>query len=80
MYPHPNASLPITTDDRTVIEPTDRSIPAVSMTSVWATARVPMIVTWARIVDRLVAVKNRSVNRLKYSTARTRTNVGLANG
>ncbi len=65
LYPHTTATLPITAAESTVIEPTERSMPAVRMTSVWASARVPMIMTWARIVEMLVAVRKRSVDRLK---------------
>ncbi len=43
--PESTPSRPITTDDSTMIAPTDRSIPAVRMISVWATPRKPMIVT-----------------------------------
>ena len=39
--------------------PTERSMPAVRMTSVWAMPRMPMIVTWVSMVERLLAVAKR---------------------
>ena len=39
-----------------MITPTDRSMPAVRMTSVCAMPRMPMIVTWVSTVDRLLPV------------------------
>ena len=54
--PSTTASRPITTDEMTMITPTERSMPAVRMTSVCAIPRMPMIVTWVRTVDRLLPV------------------------
>ena len=39
------ASLPMTIDDRTMMAPTDRSMPAVRMMRVCAMAMMPMTVT-----------------------------------
>ena len=43
----------MTTEESTMMAPTDRSMPAVRMTSVCAMPRMPMIVTCCRISDRL---------------------------
>ena len=56
--PATTASLPITTEDRTMIAPTDRSMPAVRMIRVCAIPTMPMIVTCCRIRDRLNGWKN----------------------
>ena len=45
-------SLAITIDDRTMIAPTERSMPAVRMTSVWAMPSVPTTITCWTISDR----------------------------
>ena len=54
--PSMTASRPITTDEITMITPTERSMPAVRMTSVCAMPRMPMIVTWVSTVERLLPV------------------------
>ena len=54
--PSTTARRPITTDEITMITPTERSMPAVRMTSVCAMPRMPMIVTWVSTVDRLLPV------------------------
>ncbi len=41
-----------------MIAPTERSMPAVRITSVWAMPSVAMIVTCCRISDRLNGAKN----------------------
>ena len=43
-----------------MIAPTERSMPAVRMTSVWAMPTMPMIVTCCRTSDRLNGGKKRS--------------------
>ena len=69
-------SLAITIDESTMIAPTDRSMPAVRMISVWAMPSVPTTITCWTISDRLPGCRNRSAVRLKMITARTRTNSG----
>ncbi len=51
--PSSTASRPMMTDDSTMIAPTERSTPAVRMTSVCAEPTIAMIVTCCRISDRL---------------------------
>ena len=46
-------SLAITIEDRTMIAPTERSMPAVRMISVWAMPSVPTTITCWTISDRL---------------------------
>jgi hypothetical protein len=58
--PSMTARRPITTEEITMMTPTDRSMPAVRITSVWAMPSVPMMVTWVRTVDRLLAVTKRA--------------------
>ena len=45
-----------------MMAPTDRSMPAVRMISVWAMPTMPMIVTCCRISDRLNGGKNRAAD------------------
>ncbi len=52
------ASCPIMTDIKTMIAPTERSIPAVRITRLCAAARMPMIETCCTISDRLNGEKN----------------------
>ena len=54
--PSSTARRPITTEEITMITPTERSMPAVKMTSVCAMPRMPMIVTCVSTVERLLAV------------------------
>ena len=49
---------PITTDDSTMMAPTDRSMPAVRMTSVCAAPTMPTIATCCRISVSEKAEKN----------------------
>ena len=53
-------SLPMTTEQRTMMAPTERSMPAVRMTSVCAMPRSAMIVTCCRISERLSGEKKPS--------------------
>ena len=57
--PSTTASRPITTEEITMMTPTERSMPAVRITSVWAMPSMPMIVTWVSTVERLLAVTKR---------------------
>ncbi len=50
----------MTIEDSTMTMPTDRSMPAVRMISVWAMPRMPMMVTCSRIVDRFEPVVKRA--------------------
>ena len=59
------ASLAITIEDRTMIAPTERSMPAVRMTSVWAMPSVPTTITCWTISDRFAGARKRSAVRLK---------------
>ena len=45
----------MTTEEITMMTPTERSMPAVRMTSVCAMPRMPMIVTCVSTVERLLA-------------------------
>ena len=69
-------SLAITIDDRTMIAPTDRSMPAVRITSVWAMPRVPTTITCWTTSERFAGSRKRSVVAAKYTTASSRTNSG----
>ena len=66
----------MTIDESTMIAPTDRSMPAVRMISVWAMPSVPTTITCWTISDRLPGCRNRSAVRLKTTTASTSTNSG----
>ena len=46
----------MTTEEITMITPTERSMPAVRMTRVCAMPRMPTIVTWVSTVEKLLAV------------------------
>src|SRR3712207_172676 len=50
---------------------TDRSIPAVMMTNVIPSARITRMVTWSRMLSRLLAVRKNGV-AMKRATQRTR--------
>ena len=54
--PSTTASRPITTDEITMMMPTERSMPAVKITRVCAIPRKPTIVTWVSTVDKLLPV------------------------
>ena len=54
--PSMTASRPITTEEITIITPTERSMPAVRITRVCAMPRMPMIVTWVSTVETLLPV------------------------
>ena len=57
-------SRPMTIEASTMTMPTERSIPAVRMISVWAIPKMPMIVTCRRIVERFEpVVKARPIDR-----------------
>ena len=50
-----------------MIAPTERSMPAVRITSVWAMPRVPTTITCWTTSERFAGSRKRSVVRLKYS-------------
>ena len=56
--PQTTARRPMTIDDSTMMAPTERSMPAVRITSVWAMPKVPMMVTCCRTSDMLNRAKN----------------------
>ena len=58
-------SLAITIEDSTMIAPTERSMPAVRMTSVWAMPSVPTTITCWTISDRFAGARKRSAVMLK---------------
>src|ERR1700704_491251 len=79
--PTMTASLPMITEHRTMIAPTERSMPAGITISVWAIPITPMIVTCWMINDRLKADKKREPTiRLKAATASRSTMAGTAVG
>jgi hypothetical protein len=59
-HPSMTPSRPITTDEITITTPTERSMPAVRITKVWAMPSMPVIVTCVSTVERLRPVANRS--------------------
>ena len=68
----------MTTEQKTMMAPTDRSMPAVRMIRVWAMPTMPMIVTCCRISERLKGAKNRSPTRAEEAGRRTSTSGGTA--
>ena len=58
-------SLAITIEERTMIAPTERSMPAVRMTSVWAMPRVPTTITCWTISERFAGSRKRSAVKAK---------------
>ena len=54
--PSSTARRPITTEEITMITPTERSMPAVKITKVWAMPKKPTIVTCVSTVEKLLAV------------------------
>ena len=69
-------SLAITIDDSTMIAPTERSMPAVRMISVWAMPSVPTTITCWTISDRLPGSRKRSAAIVKTMIATSSTNSG----
>jgi hypothetical protein len=69
-------SFAMTIDESTMIAPTERSMPAVRMISVWAMPSVPTTITCWTISDRLPGSRKRSAVTLKMMTARISTNSG----
>jgi hypothetical protein len=69
-----NANCPITTDDSTIMAPTERSMPAVRTTSVWAAPTMPTMATCCRINVSENELKNltRSVQSIESGIASTR--------
>ncbi len=70
----------ITIDVSTMTAPTDRSMPAVRMISVCATASVPTTATCCVTSDRLAGSRKRSLSRPNTMIARTSTTAGLTAG
>ena len=70
----------MTIDEKTMMAPHDRSMPAVRMISVWPIARVPTTaVCWA-MTPRSVGVANFDVAILKMMTVIASTMAGLSHG
>ena len=69
-------SLAITIDDNTMMAPTDRSMPAVRMISVWPIAMTPTTITCCRIRERFSPVRKRSVRVAKKRQATARATKG----
>ena len=70
----------MTIDEKTMIAPHDRSMPAVRMISVWPTASVPTTATCWVMSERLLGVANLLLSSLKTITLMTRTMAGLSHG
>lgn len=78
--PAKTARLPITSELRTRIAPTDRSMPAVRMISVWANATKPVTVTCFSTVDSAPMPRKRGAMMLKAAMDRNRTRAGIMVG
>jgi hypothetical protein len=78
--PLPVASCATTMEARIMTAPTERSMPAVRMMSVWAMARVPTTETCWVIRDRFSTRRNLSLSSPKTTTATSRTMAGLRAG
>ncbi len=70
----------ISIDESTITAPTDRSMPAVRMMSVWATASVPTTATCWVIRERFAGARKRSFRMPNTITATTSTTAGLTAG
>ena len=71
----------MTIEASTMTMPTERSIPAVRMISVWAIPRMPMIVTCRRIVERFEPVVKRvQLTDAPRTTPRSSTKNGTTVG
>ena len=64
----------------TITAPTERSMPAVRMMSVWAMASVPTTATCCVMSERFAGARKRVVEQPKTMTARTSTMAGLIAG
>src|SRR5438105_1349387 len=79
--PERTASRRTTTEDKTIIAPTERSMPAVRMTSVWAMPTMAMIVTCCRMRLRFRGWKKRPpAMKAKPITPRRSTRNGMVVG
>ena len=79
--PRMTVSRPITIEDSTMTMPTERSMPAVRMIKVCAMPRMPMMVTWSRMVDRFEpVVKRAQLTEAPSSTPRSNTTNGTIVG
>jgi hypothetical protein len=78
--PKLEALAAITIEVKTMIEPMDRSIPAVRMMIVWPTASAPTTATCWKISDRFAGSKKRGFRRPNRTEARIRTTSGLIAG
>src|SRR6478672_8080440 len=55
------------------MDPTDRSMPPVRMTTSWPIARMPKMATWRARLARLLPVRNSGLARVRAPTATSRT-------
>ena len=79
--PKSNVNFPITTEDRTMMAPTERSMPAVRMTSDCAQATIPTMATCCSIKVSVNAEKNLSpIKALKITVAANSTIKGTTAG
>ncbi len=71
----------MTTEEMTMMTPTERSMPAVRMTSVCPTPRMPVTITWVSTVEKLLAaVKRAGLTATPSSRPSTSTTKGTVVG
>ena len=68
------------TEDSTRMTPTDRSMPAVRITRVWAIATIPVTVTCCNTSDMVPAVRKRGAMMPKAMTLMSSTIAGMVVG
>src|SRR2546421_3743918 len=69
------SSSAVTQPDRPSPDPTDRSMPAVRMTSSWPTAMMPKMATWRARLARLLPVRNWSDHSVSAPNRTSRTTI-----
>ena len=70
----------MTNEDKMAIAPTDRSMPAVRMTSVWPMARAAITATCCRMMPMVLGVAKRGLRMVKMMKDSSRTSSGLIEG
>ena len=71
----------MTTEEITMMTPTERSMPAVRITRVWPTPTMPMTITCVSMVEKLLAAVNREgLTRTPNSTPSKSTTNGTTVG
>jgi hypothetical protein len=78
--PPEDARLAMISIENTVSAPTDRSMPAVRMISVWPMASAAMIATCWNRIDNVCGCRNRGLTTAKTITATISTSNGLRAG